>query len=381
MTYNTQYKAIREAFFACGITSKSKTHQGRGSAVRLAELLGVPEFDLRALARWNVTAMEGCYLSRLPRKAMRALAGFHPEQNNYFLPRNIDVPITLQSQIFSDVEKHEEAWKSKEYEDRDLATAGFLKLLKYLRTVLLQDSIFLMDLYPELEIWKSKVFQNEEYFRWKENAVKEVEEIQPPKDLVLQQAMPYLSQKMDDQHHEVIQRVTKHYHELFAKAKETQSMLQQICDGRAHVSVRVDFPHINSDGVSTPVASFDNNGNTVTSGTCETNITPTHTRMSRGVVSVRRLWLEWSVGLEGKLPICEMEEKFGTSWRKKPSESKYFRRRKKIIDAIIARSFQMDDVEESLDFFTKAQGTKTLDWLSKHIDLLQQEENEQTVMI
>ena len=66
ISYKTQYEAIGAAFDACGIFSKAKTHAGRGSSVRMAELLGVPEFDLRQLGRWNTSAMEGCYLSKSP---------------------------------------------------------------------------------------------------------------------------------------------------------------------------------------------------------------------------------------------------------------------------------------------------------------------------
>jgi hypothetical protein len=84
--------------------------------------------------------------------------------------------------------------------------------------------------------------------------------------------------------------------------------------------------------------------------------------MGRGVVTVRKLWLEWNVGLVGKLPIREMEKKYGTKWRQTIGESKLFCRRKKIIEAVIGHSSHRGgNIEESLKFFTQAQGSKTLD--------------------
>jgi hypothetical protein len=410
MKYKTQYKAIGDAFVACGIASKSKTHQGRGSAVRLAELLGVPEFDLRALGRWNVTAMEGCYLSRLPRKAMRALAGFSPDQNNFFLPRDINVPDSLLSKIFPLVEQYQDAWSAKAPRNRDLATAGFLKLLKYLRIVLLQDSISMIDLYPNLKIWKTPVFQGEEYLRWKQNAVKEVERTQTPMNLSLQEAMPHLSQLIKDQHFEVIQRLSQQLHEsrsphsaiintMSEEVTQTKSMLQQLCDGSARV--RIEFPNTNHGGAisalsgKSPFNNVSGVGISISSGesavnvsrvgvahTSETNDLPVQMGMGRGVVTVRKLWSEWNVGLVGKLPIREMEKKYGTRWRQTPGESKFFCRRKKIIDAIISRSSQRGgNIEESLEFFTQAQGSKTLDWLSKNIRQVQAQEDEGPVIV
>ncbi len=117
---------------------------------------------------------------------------FSPDQNNFFLPRDINVPDSLLSKVSPLLEQYQDVWSAKAPRNRDLATAGFLELLKYLRIVLLQDSISMIDLYPNLKIWKTPVFQGEEYL--KQNAVKEVKGAQTPMNLSLQEAMPHFSQ-------------------------------------------------------------------------------------------------------------------------------------------------------------------------------------------
>lgn len=368
MSYRTQYKAIGDAFDACGIASKSKTHAGRGSSVRMAELLGVPEFDLRQLGRWNQTAMEGCYLSRLPRKAMRALGGFHPDQSNFYLPRDVSVPETLQRRIFPDIERYEDMWKAKEAGARDLATIGHLKLLKYLRKVLLQDSIYMMEEYPDLPIWNYFVFQSEEYFAWKAVAGQEIEETETPMDLSLQQAMPHLTQLLKDQHRELVQRTENVGRNTGTLLNKLDKVLQRLCDGSARIRIDISGPN-NEDGPSVPSTLLQPASDTPSNVRQGDVQTIPQVRMGRGVSTVRQLWLEWSHGLGGNPPICELEEKHGTKWRRTASESKFFRRRKKIIDAIITHSTASGgSLEESLGYFTQLQGNKTLDWLSKNID-------------
>ncbi|KAL3690979.1 hypothetical protein R1sor_004630 [Riccia sorocarpa] len=47
----------------------------------MAELGGASESQIRRLGRWNNQAMENCYLTSLPREALRTLAGFSPIQD------------------------------------------------------------------------------------------------------------------------------------------------------------------------------------------------------------------------------------------------------------------------------------------------------------
>lgn len=100
MVHKPQYNTIDECLIACGLMSKAKTHCKRGSSVRMAERKGVPEFHLRQLGRWNSTAMGKCFLTQLPRYAMRALAKFDAIDLSYFLPRDVEVTPELEFMVF-----------------------------------------------------------------------------------------------------------------------------------------------------------------------------------------------------------------------------------------------------------------------------------------
>lgn len=75
-------------FTGAGVASLKKTHAGRPQSAKHAELNGVNEGQIRRAGRWNHNALTNCYLTHLPRKFMRSMAGFPPSlQSAYFLSR------------------------------------------------------------------------------------------------------------------------------------------------------------------------------------------------------------------------------------------------------------------------------------------------------
>ncbi|EED21184.1 hypothetical protein TSTA_084150 [Talaromyces stipitatus ATCC 10500] len=61
-------------------------------------------------------------------------------------------------------------------------------------------------------------------------------------------------------------------------------------------------------------------------------------QLSRTITTVRELWEEWFVGLNGHPSVQSLESEYGTSWRSEPKERVMFGRRKLIIDEILART-------------------------------------------
>lgn len=149
MTWKTQYDDIIYAFGETGINSAHITHGGRISGAREAELHGCGEGQISRAGRWDRGAMAGAYLSNLPIKFLRKMAGFSSTEGGYFVARaEQPPPDVLLQQIFPWLSKWElkflRAAKHKKSSQGglgqiDLAGSGFLKLLKHLRTVLLQD--------------------------------------------------------------------------------------------------------------------------------------------------------------------------------------------------------------------------------------------------
>ena len=100
--------------------------------------------------------MTGAYLSYLPRAFMRSIAGFPKEGKGYFLPRAREVPEeALCSKIWPETDvwlKRMEAYHPGRAENEvarlDLAGSGFLRLLRALRVILLQDLVILHKQFP-----------------------------------------------------------------------------------------------------------------------------------------------------------------------------------------------------------------------------------------
>ncbi|KJZ69364.1 hypothetical protein HIM_11246 [Hirsutella minnesotensis 3608] len=59
-SYNSQRDWVVKAFAYAGITSQKKTHVGRSSGARTAELKGISEDQIRRAGRWNQEQMVGC---------------------------------------------------------------------------------------------------------------------------------------------------------------------------------------------------------------------------------------------------------------------------------------------------------------------------------
>jgi hypothetical protein len=153
---------------AVNLTTLKKTHIGRSQGAEQAELEGVGEGQIRRAGRWNNDALSNCYLTHLPQKFLRTMAGFEPStQGNYYLPRaKILPPPSLVQAIWPWVDTWLDWFKSygekadgdrndggnraddnqdKEEDRNDMAAQGFLRLLDQLRTILLQDSVLLRE--------------------------------------------------------------------------------------------------------------------------------------------------------------------------------------------------------------------------------------------
>jgi hypothetical protein len=101
---------------------------------------------------WTGSSMVQSYLTGLPLQFLRSMAGFGTKPGKFSLPRaNFAPPLSLQRQVFPWLESWEvrvilskqgKPWGDGGLDQEDLALEGFIKLLKYLRVVLLQDTVW-----------------------------------------------------------------------------------------------------------------------------------------------------------------------------------------------------------------------------------------------
>jgi hypothetical protein len=95
----------------------------------MADLAGASENQLRRLGSWNSQALEGYYLTSLPREAMRVLAGFPPTMGHFYLKRAAITPSEeLQQQVFPEVDAILAKVETGVYE-QTMAASAFLRLL------------------------------------------------------------------------------------------------------------------------------------------------------------------------------------------------------------------------------------------------------------
>jgi hypothetical protein len=242
LSYPTQFEWNGKMFRGVGIHSKEKTHSRRKQGARHAELRGVPDSQIRRAGRWSTDALAGVYLSHLPRQFIRAIAGFSQEGKTYFLPRAQVVPDeALSSQIWPEADvwlQRMEAYHPDSPDNEvvrlDLAGSGFLRLLRTLRVILLQDSVILRRKFPDHPLWKESIFNGEEYRRFAARVESSLENVVTPDELTMQKYWP------------AQEAVAKQRHDAaIAAISEIQASISEIKDLRSEVrsiSQRLDRP-------------------------------------------------------------------------------------------------------------------------------------------
>ena len=358
LAYNSQLEWVTKAFRYAGVVSRKKTHTGRPSGAKMAELKGVSEDQIRRAGRWNHEQMVGCYLSSLPRKFMRIMAG-HPPQMGCFEIRRASVvpPSELLSLIWPQLDQWKDHFGPREGQSNDLAALGLTDLLFYLREVILQDSVILREHFPNSPIWNHPVFQHEAYARFCAQ-VRDVigpggEGERPTKLAMLTQAIPELADylrssdarseargnelkaAMDDivtQQRQQLQHNAQGAELLQWLAQSLARLPQQLLrpgamGGAAGAGGAVGEAGEAVDSCYTLARASlapslapsppDTNGPSAVA-TAEgppEPLEPPSYRMCRSVKTVEALWREWTVGLNGQPSVSALDSRWGNRWR------------------------------------------------------------------
>ncbi|KAJ6780567.1 hypothetical protein PWT90_10658 [Aphanocladium album] len=349
-SYNSQRDWVVKAFGYAGIHSKKKTHIGRSSGAKTAELKGVSEEQIRRAGRWNQEQIVGCYLSALPRKFMRVMAG-HPAQPGCFEVRraNLTPPDTLLSLIWPDLDQ----WKGRQVDD--LATAGFIDLLLYLREVILQDSVALKPQFPASPIWNHPVFQHPEYRVYSQQLQSSIQEAEQPSQLtILTQAIPILTEYLKSIDAKNESRIVATEARLQAEIISQSTQLQALLSGGLTVHLQAALSTARP-STATGLAAATTTATTAAPSPAATAlltgprtsletgpevmaeeaISVPQYRMCRTVKTVEALWQEWTIGLNGQLSILELNRRWGNKWRAgRQSELQWYSLRLEVIKEI-----------------------------------------------
>lgn len=166
---NMHTKFMKAGLDAANIVVKRKvTHVPRGSAAKMADFCGVSESQIKRMGQWNQDTMNNAYLNSLPREIMRVFAGFDND-SRYRLPRATEEPCDeLKRMVFPWVEEWQGRIQANAVDEVSVSADKFLKLVKCLKTTILQDATVMMNVIPHHPIWKHEVFKHRLFLEFRE---------------------------------------------------------------------------------------------------------------------------------------------------------------------------------------------------------------------
>ena len=381
LSYNAQHDWVSRAFAMIGLNSTKKTHLFRAIGAKLAELKGVTEEQISRAGRWSHDQMTGCYLTCLPHNFMRRMGG-HPDQKGCFEIRRaaITPPDDLLTLIWPELDNWKGKFGTQAGQIDDLAAGGLCTLLHHLREVILQDSVPLMEAFPNHPIWSHQAFHHKAYKAFAEKVkgcLSKDDAAIPSISTRVLEALPDLIDSLQSISSQVIHQSRAHQHEttqikskidtITLVVQKTQETLQYMTSGGLTFRLELTPPARGGNTVplvplftpppplSSPLPLL-NSSNGRSSSTPPTPPTPPPApqhqidsstpppppppppplyRMRRDVRTVEHLYREWTVGLQGCLPILELDRRYGHHWRRgRRDELQFYSLRREIIKEI-----------------------------------------------
>ena len=348
LSYSTQLQDIWRVFGAVGLTTAKKTHLPRRVGAQEAETYGTSLAQISQAGRWNQSVLCQAYLTHLPRQFMRIVAGFSGTQGDFFLPRAVyEPPVTLQRQLWPWIEEWEprfearsrrRRWAQGGLDEDDLAGDGFLKLMRRLRIVLLQDLAVLQPRFPSLPFFNHAPFHGREWEGFASTVQARVEDTTEPPSLLLQRALPEIYGVMDSTRkailhssYQLVGQLSGQLGELAGQVGQLTGQLDALLSGKAPITITGylgggllpgPLPGPSPGPLPGPVPVGE--------------APPVVTSLAK-VFTVQDAWREWKEGLGGRQPVQDLEGRWGSLWRPGNNLRVQFCRRKVIWDAILAR--------------------------------------------
>ncbi|KAN0087238.1 Transcriptional activator of glycolytic enzymes domain containing protein [Elaphomyces granulatus] len=389
---------IRNVMNAVGIVSSKSTHAGRKTGAQHAEILGVPEAEIRKAGKWtDRDSLNIAYLAHMPRIFMRTVAG-HPLEGTYFNPRDtVKPPAMLKKRVFPEVEEGlANIRKAPSNLEERLSEVGFLRLMDFLRTVFLQDAALLRRSYPDHEIFKDGLFGTKAFAATNKNIQAVVPEISAMMAGMRQESSVGHSRTHSriDEVAKDLKRVRRDVQLQSETLQRNSETLQRLCGAQIQIPA-LRIPAVQAQIVLPPVdqilavpaaqVSESPTGPIVVESSGVDDDAPTEMMepvapvassggsapqygLDRTVTKVTELWEEWKFGRGLKPPVEELIVKWGTKWRA-PQERGWFQRRQKLIDELctIAReSLQAEEVVAQDLEDIRVKGRHTLNWMCDH---------------
>ncbi|RKK30564.1 hypothetical protein BFJ67_g15682, partial [Fusarium oxysporum f. sp. cepae] len=288
--------------------------------------------------------------------------GFSASPGDYFLARAAnEPPYVLQKQLWPWIEEWEprfeararrQCWAEGGLDDDDLAADGFLKLMRRLRIVLLQDLAVLQPRYPSLPFFAYAPFNGSE---WDEFAVavrSDAVGATEPLSLLVQRALPELSGVLESTREALLQNSQRLAIRLEARLEGIQGGLDSLLQGKVPITFTGHFgagPAVSLAPAPAPSTAPTLNFNAAPAPAPEPPVPgmPVVAALVK-VFTVLDVWKEWEEGIAGQPAVRVLEETWGSRWRPGNGIRVQFCRRKVIWDELLARTASGKSEEEAV---------------------------------
>ncbi|CEP13751.1 hypothetical protein [Parasitella parasitica] len=325
---STKIDAVHRAFKLAGVKSKKLTHAGRGSGARDAEMAGASVDHIKRMGRWSLDTVENVYLPCLPCTAIRIMSEFPEQIGCYRLPRAlVTPPESLLCMVFPGYDACKESGISDvNSEHNTICGVGFLRLLKELRVIILQDAVLLRQQNSKSLIWRNKIFKSQEFEAFARDSLQAMATAQVTAALEIRRTMSFVEERFGQIQNALVAQA-RQVEQLFtaSAAPANNDLASQLAAINANVtSLRSEIQAMNSRFTSARVI----DGGRVTFEQAQPS-TPTPTAneeaqsssmKSPNHNSVQDLWDEWTKRMNGHPSIRNLNTKYGTKrgtkWRR-----------------------------------------------------------------
>ncbi|RXK35195.1 hypothetical protein M231_07566 [Tremella mesenterica] len=378
ISYDTQRRAINGALQAANVHTYQKTHVNRRMGARLAEQGGASPDEIARAGHWAHSVLEIHYLTHVPRRTLRAHAGFPIEGNGFFLPRAVTPPSTLLKKVFPEAEKWLSLMNAVGRSQEELTGRMFLQTIMSLREVFLQDVPHLRKAYPSLYIFNHPLFADEEYLRYEGHALTRTITNEKQYDDRIAQALPILHDLLQTQtraQQQSFQDILGNVLQLSQGQMEQREQMKAVSDGVMLIQTALNRPLIIPGPLQALLAEI-SSGNSQPSNISDNHLIPstssgseaiplasssslsvtlqatsdvslpylqdplqttilTPFTMNRTVCTVQELWQEYTLGINGR-PSIQSQYESSSNGLKQASETekRFYRRRMNNIRAV-----------------------------------------------
>lgn len=309
------------------------------------------------------------YLSFLPQKFMRVIAGFYKDGGQFFLQRGgVPVPESLQKMVWKDLEdwkqrfrKHSEgtafSYQMGGIDELDMAAQGFVELLIQLRIIFLQDAALLINKYPKHTMWTHAVFHHPEWAPFASQVQLAENNLEEPMDVQLKKVVPVIAEKITASQNytggriEHLGNVTAgQFDKLFNGLSTLTEKVVDFTEGRIPFYISPNRPNPPASSTSeasaapVPFSLAPRSRPRPDIATVPSSDGPIYI-MCPKVATLPRLWREWHEGLANKPSVQFLEDKYGPKWRSPLTNAQkmWYSRRSFLIQEIKRRAADGDE--------------------------------------